>query len=93
METSPFAGEELQNLSLCSASGPLSREDLYRATPAATRDLGFSGLIRLISLVSYDTRGVWRIYSNPDPQLANDNQKFGNFTCACSSLVYTSSQM
>jgi hypothetical protein len=38
-----IAGEGLQNLGLCSA---LRAFDLYRATPAVTRDLGFSGLIR-----------------------------------------------
>jgi hypothetical protein len=44
--------------------------DLYRATPAVTRDLGFSGLIRRTApfwspLATYE--GMWRIYSNPDP--------------------------
>jgi hypothetical protein len=36
----------LQNLGLCSALRVCEQGDLYRATPAATRDLGVSGLIR-----------------------------------------------
>ena len=44
--------------------------DLYRATPAVTQDLGFSGLIRRTApfkspLTTHE--GMWRIYSNPDP--------------------------
>jgi hypothetical protein len=45
-----------------------SREDLYRATPALTQGLGFSGLIlRTAPIQSYLTthKGMWRIYSNP----------------------------
>ena len=42
METSPMLG----------AQGLWAGRDLYRATPAATRDLGFSGLIR---------RTAWRL--------------------------------
>jgi hypothetical protein len=57
-----IAGEGLQNLGLCSALRAFERhhcrwraakfrpmlgaQGLYRATPAVTRDLGFSGLIR-----------------------------------------------
>jgi hypothetical protein len=42
-----ITGEGLQNLGLCSgAQGLLAGRDLYRATPAVTRDLGFSGLIQ-----------------------------------------------
>jgi hypothetical protein len=39
-----IAGEGLQNLGLY--SGLWAGRDLYRATPAVTRDLGFSSLIR-----------------------------------------------
>jgi hypothetical protein len=40
-------GEGLQNLGMCSgAQGPRAGRDLYRATPAVTRGLGFPGLIR-----------------------------------------------
>ena len=75
------------------AQGLWAGRDLYRATPAVTQDLGFSGLIRRTSLfsrllrhtrgygesfltriltgphsvTSYDTQGVWRNDSNPDP--------------------------
>jgi hypothetical protein len=41
-----IAGDGLQNLAYDQCSGPLSREDLYCATPAVTWDLGFSGLIQ-----------------------------------------------
>jgi hypothetical protein len=45
--------------------------DLYRATPTATRDFGFSGLIRktapLIQLPLTTRMGMRRTYSNPDP--------------------------
>jgi hypothetical protein len=41
-----IAGEGLQNLGLCSALRTLEQGDLFRATPAVTRGLGFSGLIR-----------------------------------------------
>jgi hypothetical protein len=45
--------------------------DLYRATPAATRDPSFCGFIRspwLLHLVaSYDKQGIPRTYSLPDP--------------------------
>jgi hypothetical protein len=41
------------------AQGLWAGKDLYRATPAVTRDLGFSGLIRRTAPFSrlYDTRG------------------------------------
>jgi hypothetical protein len=44
---------------LLSAQGLWAGRDLYRATPAVTRDLGFSGLIEgpPHSVASYDTRG------------------------------------
>jgi hypothetical protein len=42
----PIAGEGLQNLGLCSVLRAFEQGDLYRATPAVTRDLDFSGLIR-----------------------------------------------
>jgi hypothetical protein len=43
-----IAGEGLQNLGLCSALRAFdwAVRDLYRAIPAMTRDLSFSGLIR-----------------------------------------------
>jgi hypothetical protein len=41
-----IAGEGLQNLDLCSELRAFEQEDFYRATPAVTRGLGFSGLIR-----------------------------------------------
>jgi hypothetical protein len=52
-----IAGEGLKNLGLSSA---LMAFELYRVTPAVTRDLGFSvsseGLSHLVA--SYDTHGV-----------------------------------
>jgi hypothetical protein len=42
-----ITGEGLQNLGLCSALRAFwAGRDLYRATPAVTRDLGFPGLVR-----------------------------------------------
>ena len=42
-----ITGEGLQNLGLCSALRAFwAGRDLYRASPAVTRDLGLSGLIR-----------------------------------------------
>jgi hypothetical protein len=42
-----IAGEGLQKFRpMLGAQGLWARRDLYRATPAVTRDLGFSGLIR-----------------------------------------------
>jgi hypothetical protein len=43
-----IAGEGLQNLGLCSALRAFSwaGRDFYRATPAVTQSLGFSGVIR-----------------------------------------------
>jgi hypothetical protein len=74
METSPLpVHEELQNLGLYSALRAFEHagRDLYRATPAVTRDLGFSGLIRRTApfsrLFNTTHEGMWRIYSNPDP--------------------------
>jgi hypothetical protein len=51
------------------AQGLWAGRDLYRATPAVTWGLGFSGLIRRTTPFSRLLRhnGVWRIYSNPDP--------------------------
>jgi hypothetical protein len=53
------------------AQGLWAGRDIYRATPAVTRDLGFSGLIRWTTpnqspLTTH--MGMWRIYSNQDPQ-------------------------
>jgi hypothetical protein len=44
--------------------------DLYRATPAVTRSLSFSGLIQRTAPFSCLLRhtGMWRIYSNPGPR-------------------------
>jgi hypothetical protein len=51
-----IAGEGLQNFKpVFGAQGLWRVRDLYRATPAVTRDLGFCGLIR--SVASYDTQG------------------------------------
>jgi hypothetical protein len=46
--------------SMLGAQGLWVRRDLYRATPAVTRDLGFSGFIQRtapFSVASYDTQG------------------------------------
>jgi hypothetical protein len=50
------------------AQGIWAGRDLYRATPAVTRDLGFSGLLGRIAPISRLLRhmGMWRIFSNPD---------------------------
>jgi hypothetical protein len=47
------------------AQGLWAGKDLYRTTPAVTRDLGFSGLIRRTAPFSRLLRHT--IYSNPDP--------------------------
>jgi hypothetical protein len=64
-----IAGEGLQNLGcrwraakfrpMLGAQGLLEGRDLYRATPAMTRDLGFSGLIRRTTPTSRPLRHVW----------------------------------
>jgi hypothetical protein len=45
--------------------------NLYRATLTVTRDLGFSGFIRRTApfshLLRHVYKGVWSIYSSPDP--------------------------
>jgi hypothetical protein len=46
METSPLPVKGYKIQAFPRRSGPLSRGDLYRVTPAVTRNLGFSGLIR-----------------------------------------------
>jgi hypothetical protein len=59
METSPLPVKGCKIYAYARRSGPLSR-DLYRATPAVTRDLGFSGLIRRtapFSRLLWHTRG------------------------------------
>jgi hypothetical protein len=43
---SPLPVTGLQSLAYAQRSGPLSRGDLYRATPTATWDIGLYGLIR-----------------------------------------------
>jgi hypothetical protein len=51
---------------MLSAQGLWAGRDLYRATPAVTRGLGFFGLIRRtapFSRLLRHTRGVWRTYS------------------------------
>jgi hypothetical protein len=53
-----IVGEGLQNVCLCSALRALEQGGIL----AVTRDLGFSGLIRLTTCM-----GMWRTYSNPDP--------------------------
>jgi hypothetical protein len=54
METSPLiAGGGLQNLGLCSALRAFEQGDLYRATPAVTRDLGVSGINRTTAPFSH----------------------------------------
>jgi hypothetical protein len=54
---------------LC-AQGLWAGRDLYRATLAVTRDLGFSGLIRTTAPISRSpfttNKGMWRVYSNLD---------------------------
>ena len=66
-----IAGEGLQNLGLYSArrSGPLSREGSLSCHTCFDTGLVFpvSSEGPPHSVASYDTRGVWRIYSNPDP--------------------------
>jgi hypothetical protein len=55
-----IAGEGLQNLGLLlGAQGLWAGRNLYRATPAVTRDLGFSGLIRRTASFSRLLRHAW----------------------------------
>jgi hypothetical protein len=63
------------------AQGLWAGKGLYRATPAVTRGLSFSGLIRRTAPFSRLLRhkGVWRIYSNPDPHGAKIVKRY-NFT-------------
>jgi hypothetical protein len=52
------------------AQGLWAGRDLYRATPAVTRDLGFFRSYpkdRPIQSPLTTHEGMWRIYSNPDP--------------------------
>jgi hypothetical protein len=55
-------GDRATNLDLWLLAG----RDLYRVTPAVTRGLGFSCLIRKMSPPTRH-KGMWRIYSKPDP--------------------------
>jgi hypothetical protein len=52
------------------AQGLWAGRGLYRTTPAVTQRLGFSGIIRrttpFTGLLQH-ARGMWRIYSNSDP--------------------------
>jgi hypothetical protein len=69
MESAPLlAGEGLQNIAHARRSGPMSRSDLYRATHAVKRGLGFSDLIRRTALLSRFLRMQWDAdtYVNPD---------------------------
>jgi hypothetical protein len=97
METSPLPVEGF----MLGAQGLGAGRDLYRATPAVTRGLGFpvSSEGPPHSVTSYDTqrhveylslpeflrvsyqspltthKGMWRIYSNPDPHGVSDSMK------------------
>ena len=46
METTPLPVKGCKIRPMLGAQGPWAGRDLYRATPAVTRGLGFSGLIR-----------------------------------------------
>jgi hypothetical protein len=96
------------------AQGLWAGRDLYRATPAVTRGLGFSGLIRRtapfshllrhtsgcggsiltwILTVSYQSpfttrKGMWRTYSNPDPNGAFVLEKYP-WTWQIASIEYS----
>ena len=62
--------------------GLLAERDLYRATPAVTRGLGFSGLIRMtapFSRLLYDTQGDAGDLFNPDPHGCRLQKKVWNF--------------
>jgi hypothetical protein len=50
------------------AQGLWAGRDLYRASPAVTRGLGFYGLIKRTAPFSrlFRHKGMWRTYSNPD---------------------------
>ena len=64
IETSPLPvkGCKIYYRPMLDAQGLWAGRNLYRAKPAVTRDLDFSGLIRKTHM------GIWRIYSNPDRQ-------------------------
>jgi hypothetical protein len=49
------------------AQGLWAGVDLYRVTPAVTRDICFSGLTAQISRLLRHMRGMWRNYYNLDP--------------------------
>jgi hypothetical protein len=60
METSPLLVKGCKFRPMLGTRGLWAGRDLYRAKPAVTRDLGFSGLIRRTApylVASYDTRG------------------------------------
>jgi hypothetical protein len=65
-----ITGEGLQNLGLCSASGPLSREgSLSCHTCCDTGPWFFRSHPKVRPILSPFTthKGMWRIYSYPDP--------------------------
>jgi hypothetical protein len=68
-----ITGEGQQNLGLCSALSAFAFEQggIFKIAPhlvwhgASVYPVSTEGLP--LSVASYDTQGVWRIYSNPDP--------------------------
>jgi hypothetical protein len=80
--------------SMLGAQGHSAGRDLYRATPAVTRDLGFSGLIRRtapFSRLLRHTRGMLRTYSNPYPQGDPINRRILKFLNALHTIKTRSS--
>jgi hypothetical protein len=59
METSPLPVKGCKFRRMLSTQGLWAGRDLYRATPAVTRDLGFSGLIWRTAPISRLLRHTW----------------------------------
>jgi hypothetical protein len=59
VETSTLPVKGCKILAYAQCSGPLSRGDLYRATPTVTQGLGFPGLIQRTASFSHLLRHAW----------------------------------
>jgi hypothetical protein len=75
--------------SMLGAQGHWAERDLYRTTPAVSRDLGFTYLNRRTLPSSFTTyEGMWRIYSNLDPH-GNPISRLLRHTRRCGGPILT----
>jgi hypothetical protein len=63
-----ITGEGLKNLGLCLALRAFEQGGIFIVRNCCTRDLGFSGRIWRMLSPPTTHKGMWRTYSNPDPQ-------------------------